>query len=83
MPVDVGADAGDDEGDLGKYRMHRPLKCDNQTLYLIPVGEYKIVKYTKYGAYIDIDGSRMFIPKTDVDIEALEKEAIANAGEDS
>lgn len=53
MPVDVGADAGDDEGNLAEEEM----------LKLLPTsGEYEIVKRTKYGVYVKIGTSKVFIP---------------------
>jgi ribosomal protein S1 len=45
------------------------------TLHLLPTGEGKIIKHTKYGTYVLIDGVKLFIPKTSIDIEQLEKEA--------
>jgi ribosomal protein S1 len=44
-------------------------------LHLLPTGEGKIIKHTKYGTYVLIDGVKLFIPKTSIDIEQLEKEA--------
>jgi ribosomal protein S1 len=44
-------------------------------LNLLPTGEGKIIKHTKHGTYILIDGVKLFIPKTSIDIEKLEKES--------
>jgi len=47
--------------------------CTNM-LHLLPSGEWEIVKHTKYGTYIKQGKIKIFIPKTEVDIEKLEKE---------
>jgi len=53
MPLDVAQDAGDDEGDLGSESM----------LKLLPTsGEYEIAKRTKYGVYVKIGTSKVFLP---------------------
>lgn len=44
-------------------------------LEVLPCGEWEIVKHTKYGTYIKQGKIKIFIPKTEVDIEKLEKES--------
>ena len=53
MFVDVQANDGEDEGDLGSESM----------LKLLPTsGEYEIAKRTKYGVYVKIGTSKVFLP---------------------
>mgnify|MGYP001157471426 CR=1 FL=1 len=53
MPVDLRANAGNDEGRLAEEEM----------LNLLPTsGEYEIAKRTKYGVYVKIGTSKVFLP---------------------
>ena len=42
-------------------------------LHVLPAGEWEIVKHTKRGTYIKQGKIKIFIPKTEVNIEELEK----------
>ena len=53
MFVDVVEDVRENEGDLGSESM----------LKLLPTsGEYEIAKRTKYGVYVKIGTSKVFLP---------------------
>ena len=48
--------------------------CTNM-LHILSSGKWEIVKHTKHGTYIKQGKIKIFIPKTEVDIEKLEKES--------
>jgi len=51
------------------------MKDGTNMLHVLPSGEWEIVKHTKNGTYIKQGKIKIFIPKTDIDIEKLEKES--------
>jgi len=48
-------------------------------LELLPAGEFPIIKFTKYGVYVNVNGSKLFIPfsNTFTDPRKLEEGAAA------
>lgn len=54
-------------------------KNSTQMLNLLPTGEFDIVKWTKYGAWIAAEGTKIFIHFSDTFVDPRNQEEVTEA----